>query len=86
MGDGADVILVRMGDHHADQIFFTLNDIGGVGQDDVDAGANAVAEPHAAIDHQPFAVIAVEVEVGAELAGAAERDEGQLAAHDAAAS
>ena len=41
-------------------------------------GMSIVAEGDAEIDHQPLAGMAVEVEVHADLAGAAQRQEQQL--------
>src|SRR5258706_744979 len=74
----ADVILVRMRDHEPDQIGLALDDEGRIRHHDLDPRYRVVAEGHAEIDHQPLAGIAVEVEVHADLAGAAERHEQQL--------
>ena len=49
-----------------------------VGQHDVDARQPVVGEADAEIDHQPAAVQAVEVDVDADLADAAERHEPQI--------
>ena len=80
IGHGAEMILVRVGQHQADEIVAMLLDEGGIGHDHVDARHRLVAEGHAEIDHQPLAGIAVEVEVHADLARAAERQEQQLVA------
>jgi hypothetical protein len=55
-GDGADVILMRMGHDQAEQIFFILFDEGGIGQDQIDARHVGASEGDAAIDHDPFAL------------------------------
>ncbi len=79
MRHGADMVLVAVGHHQPDQIVPMLGDEARVGHHDIDAGHRVVAEGHAEIDHQPLAVIAVEIEIHADLAGAAERQEQELA-------
>ena len=75
IGDGADVVFVRMRCDDPQQTVASLGDKAGVGHDDIEAGLRIIAEGHAAIDDQPVALISVEVEVHADLAGAAERRE-----------
>ena len=78
VGDGAEMVLVGVGDDDAGEILLALLDEGGIGHHDLDARHGVVAEGDAEIDHQPLAGVAVEVEVHADLARAAERDEQQL--------
>ena len=77
---GAQMVFMGMGQHQASEVFLALHDEGGVGHDDFDAGRRIVAEGYAQIDHQPFAVMAVEIEVHADLAGPAQRQEDQVLA------
>ena len=84
LDDGADVVLVRVGQHEAGERAALLLDEAQVGQDHVDAGVVlALREGDAEIDHQPLARIggpkAVEIAVHADLADAAERHEHELA-------
>ena len=81
-GDRADVVLVGVGQHDAQDVVGVLLDEGRVGQDDLDARRGLVAEGHAEIDHDPLAVVrraeAVEVEVHADLVRPAERQEDEF--------
>ncbi len=72
------MILMGMGQHEAEEIGAILHDEGRVRHDDVDARRRLIAEGDAEIDHQPFAVMAVETEIHPDLAAAAERQEQQL--------
>ena len=67
-----------MGHDDADEIVPPRLDEGGVGHDDLEPGHGLVGEGDAAVDHQPAATVAVEVEVHANLAGTAQRQEHQL--------
>jgi hypothetical protein len=75
VGNGADVILMAMGQDQRDQILAALFDEFEVGKDEVDAGIIRLAKGHPAVDHQPFAVGPVEIDVHANLARAAKREE-----------
>ena len=77
-GDGADVVLVGVGDDQADQLVAAFGDVCGVGDHDVDFGVFRAAEAHAAIDGEPLAAAAVEVEVHADFARSAEGQKGQV--------
>ena len=78
VGDGAEMVLVGMGDDDADQVLAALLDEGGIGHHDLDARHRVVAEGDAEIDHQPLAGMAVEIEVHADLAGTAQGEEQEL--------
>ena len=80
IGHCADVVLMGMGQHHADQILAPLLDEFEIGEDQIDPGIFVAAEGHAEIDHQPFAVAAIEIDVHANLARTAERKEQQFLA------
>ena len=54
-GQGADMILVRMGDDEADEVLFHLLDEGEVGHDEIHARQILPRECEAQIDHQPLA-------------------------------
>ncbi len=54
-GDGADMVLVGVGQHDAEDVVGVLLDEGRVGQDDLDARRGLVAEGHAQVDHDPLA-------------------------------
>jgi len=72
------MILVRVRQHEADQVGAPLDDELGIGHQHVDTRRAVVPERDAKIDHQPLAGIAVEIEVHADLAGTAQRDEKKL--------
>ena len=72
------MILVPVGDDDADQVLQPVLDEREVGEHKVDAGQCRIGEGHAEIDHQPFAVAPVQVDIHPDLAGAAERQEDQF--------
>ncbi len=76
------MVLMRVGDDDAAQILDLLLDEADVGQHEVDAGQRRVRKCHADIDHDPLAFArraeAVEREVHADLADAAERHEDEF--------
>jgi hypothetical protein len=78
VGHRADVVLVRVGEDDAEQAVEPLLNELEVGEHQVDAGVVGIGEPHAEVDHQPLAIAAVEVDVHADLARAAEREEQQF--------
>jgi len=57
-----------------------LHNEGGIRHDDVDARRGFLAEGDAKIDHQPFAGVAIEIEIHPDLAAATKRQEEQLVA------
>ena len=80
IGDRADMVLMAVGEDDAEQIVAPLLDEGEIGQDQLDAGIVGIGEGHAEIDHHPLALAAVEIDVHADLARAAEREEEQFVA------
>src|SRR3954471_6803217 len=89
MRDGADMILMGMGGDDAQHIVAPLHQIADVGQDQVHARRIALApEQHAAIDNDPAPVIlraiAIGIEIHADLARAAKRQEDQFVLFDGA--
>ena len=56
-GNGAEVILVGMGEHEAVQARFLGGDEAHVRQHHVDAGVRLLAKLHTEVDHQPVPVI-----------------------------
>ena len=77
--DGADVVLVRVGQDEADEVFALGDDEAEVGQHDIGARLAFMRKGHAQIDHQPGARTrrpeAIEIDVHADLAETAERHE-----------
>src|SRR5262249_15074672 len=73
------VILVRVGEHEAEQVAALLHEIADVRQDKVDAGQRLVGKGDAEIDRDPLpaplVAEAVKGEIHADLAGPAERRE-----------
>ena len=69
------MVLMAVGEDDAEQVVALLLDEVEVGQDQLDAGIVGIGEGQAEIDHQPFALAAVEIDVHADLARAAEREE-----------
>ena len=76
------MVLVGMGQHDREQVLPTLFDKGRIRHEHVDPGQRVACEGDAEIDHQPLALAGVEVEVHADLAGPAERQEVQRVALD----
>ena len=67
-----------MSEHDPEQVVTPFLDEVEIGEDQVDAGILVAAESHAEVDHKPLAVAAVEIDVHADLAGPAKREEQQL--------
>ena len=78
IGDRADVILMPVGQHDPDQILAALLDEFEFGQDQVDPGIIAVGKGQAKVDHQPFALGTVEIDVHANFPRAAKGQEKQF--------
>ena len=74
------MVLVAVGQDDAEQVVAPLLDEGEIGEHQLDAGIGRVGEGHAEIDHDPLALAAVEIDVHADLARAAEREEEQFVA------
>ena len=62
----AQMVLMSMGQHQANQVFPAFGDEAGIGDDKIDTGHAVAGEAHAKIDHQPFPGMAVKGEVHAE--------------------
>ncbi len=78
IGQRADMILMSMGEHDAEQIVDPVLDEAQVRQDDIDPRIGRIGKGDAAIDHDPFALAAIEIDVHANLARATKRKENQL--------
>ena len=78
IGDGADVVLVRVGEHDAEQVARALFDELEIGEHQVDARVFVAREGHAQIDHQPLAVAAIQVDVHADFARTSKGKEKQF--------
>jgi hypothetical protein len=78
IGDGADMVLVPVGEDDPEKVLPVLLDEGEVGQDQLDTRIGRVGEGHPQIDHDPLALAAVEIDVHADLARSAEREEEQF--------
>src|SRR6202790_4230984 len=81
--DGAEMVLMGVGEHQSDQVLALLFEKADVGHDQIDAGQMLfLAEGDAEIDREPAALVAVaeaiDRQVHADLADAAERREGQF--------
>ena len=72
-GDGADVVLVAVGEHQRLDVVEAVPDRVEVGQDQVDARVVLLGEEHPAVDDQQAAVVLEDGHVAADLAEAAER-------------
>ena len=75
--DGADVVLVAVREHDADDVVEPVADRAEVGQDQVDAGLGLLGEEHAAVDDEDLAVDLERGHVAADLAEAADRDDAE---------
>ncbi len=75
--DGADVVLVAVGEHDRLDVVEAVLEVAEVGQDQVHARLVVLGEEHAAVDDEQAAVVLEHVHVAANLAEAAERNEAQ---------
>jgi len=75
MGDPADMILMRMGNDNAMQIFDFFLDESNVGNEDIDPRMTVIGKGHPAIDHDPVIAAAIEREIHPDLTGPAKRYE-----------
>ena len=73
VGNGADVVLVSVREHDADDVVEPALDRLEVGQDQVDARLVLLGEEHAAVDDEELAAVLEDGHVAADLAEAAER-------------
>ena len=81
IGHGAHMVFVGMGEHEARQPLPAPGHEARVGHDEIDTGKLAAGESDAQVAHQPPTVIFVEVEVHADLAGTAQRQEVERGGH-----
>jgi hypothetical protein len=72
----AEMILMRVGDHQAQQLVPPLDQEPRIGHHDLDLGILAAAEADAAVNREPLALAPVQVEVHADFARPAEGQEG----------
>ena len=81
VGDGADVILVSVGDKHTPQTAVVLYQIADVGDDAVNAVHIVAGEGHAAVHDDDLAAVLVGGHVLADLIQTAQRDDLQFFCH-----
>ena len=74
---GADVVLVAVREHDADDVVEAVPDRGEVRQDQVHARLLGLGEQHAAVDDEQLAAVLEDGHVAADLAEAAERGDPQ---------
>ena len=72
------MVFMTVGQHQTHEVIRPLNDKIGIGHYHLDPGQVMLAEGHPQIDHQPFACMAVEIEVHPDLSGATKRQEEKL--------
>ena len=81
MCHAADVILMRMGDHQADQLVAPLGDEYRVWHHHLDLGVFGTAKANPAIHRQPLAGSPVEIQIHTDLAGPAQWQEREVACY-----
>ena len=81
IGDGADVILVAMGDEEAAEATAVFDEVADIGNDAVDAVHVVAGEGHAAVHHDDLAAVLIDGHVLADLVEAAQRDDFQFFCH-----
>ena len=81
IGDGADVVLVTVGDEHAPQPPVVLHKIAHIGDHAVDAVHIIAGEGHAAVHHDDLAAVLIGGHVLADLVETAKRDDFQFFSH-----
>ena len=78
VGDGADVVLVPVGDEQTPQPAAVFHQIADVGNDAVDAVHIVAGEGHAAVDHDDLAAVFIGGHVLADLVETAQRNDPQF--------
>ena len=81
VGDGADVVLVAVGEEDAPDLVLVLDEIGEVGDDHIDAVHVVVGEAHAHIDNDDIAAVLIYRQILADLIESAQRDDLQFFCH-----
>ena len=81
IGQGADVVLMSVGDKDAPNLLLVLNEIADIRDDYVDAVHIVVGKAHAAVHHHDVAAVLVNREVLADLVEAAKRNDFQFFSH-----
>ena len=81
VGDGPDVVLVAVGDEEAPDAGAVLDEIGHVGDDEVDAVHIVPGEGHAAVHHDNLAAVLIGGHVLADLVQTAQGDDFQFFCH-----
>ena len=77
--DGADVVLVRVGEHQRLDVVEAILDVAQVGQDQVDTGFVVSGEKHAAVDDQQPTQVLENGHIAADFADSAQRGHPQSA-------
>ena len=81
IGDGADVVLVAVGDEQAPDPGFVLDEIAHIGDHAVDAVHIIAGEGHAAVHHDDLAAVFIGGHVLADLVETAKGDDFQFFCH-----
>ena len=81
IGDGADVVLVSVGEEDAPDAVLVLDEIGEVGDHHVDAVHVVVGKAHAHVDHDDVPAVLVDGHVLADLIESAQGDDFQFFSH-----
>ena len=81
IGEGADVILVAVGEEDAPNLGLILNQVAVVGNDHVDAVHIVVGKAHAAVHHDNVVPVFVDGHVLADLVESAQRNDFQFFCH-----
>ena len=81
IGDGADVVLVAVGEEDAPNLVLVFDEIGKVGDNHVDAVHVVVREAHAHVHHDDVPAVLVYGEVLADLVETAKRNDLQFFCH-----
>ena len=76
--DRADMILMAVSQHDSEQILGPVLDETEVGQHQINTGVVRVGEGHTEVDHHPFAVATIEIDVHSDLSRTTKRQEDQF--------
>ena len=82
VGDGADVILVSVGDEETAEAVMVLHQVAHIGNDAVDTVHIVAGESHTAVHHDDLAAILIHGHILADLVKTAKRDDFQFFCHD----
>ena len=82
IGQGADVVLVAVGNENAPDFVLVLDEVGDIGNDHIDAVHVVIGKAHAHVHHDDVAAVLIDGEVFSDLIETAKGNDFQFFCHD----